>query len=90
VTDPGIARPAGRLFRRRGVLIRPSQDCSRMYGAAVVLNRVDVLSTSEYRETPVDRIEPNWLPGIDGTHTYTFDSRYECLDGYRHVRRLGR
>lgn len=88
VTDPGAARPAGRLFRRGGVLVRPSQDCVHGYGQAVVLNRVDVLSPSEYRETPMGRIEPTWLSGIEGTHTYTFDSRYECLDGYRHVRRL--
>lgn len=88
VTDPRTARPAGRLFRRGGVLIRPSQDCARAYGEAVVLNRVDVLSPSDYRETPVDRIEPDWLTGVERTHTYTFDSRYECLDGYRHVRRL--
>jgi hypothetical protein len=88
VTDPGTARPAGRLFRRKGVLIRPSQDCLRGYGRAVVLNRVDVLSPSEYRETPIGRIEPTWLRGMKGTHTYTFNSRYECLDGYRYVRRL--
>jgi hypothetical protein len=88
VIDPGSTRPAGRLFRREGTLIRPSQDCARVYGEAVVLNRVDVLSPSEYRETPVDRIEPDWLRGVERTHTYTFDSRYECLDGYRHVRRL--
>jgi hypothetical protein len=89
VTDPRRARPAGRLFRRGGVLVRPSQDCLRQYGRAVVLNRVDVLSPSEYRETPFERIEPTWLTGLEGTHTYTFDSRYECFDGYRHVRRLG-
>jgi hypothetical protein len=88
VTDPGTARPAGRLFMREGVVIRPGQDCSRGYGEAVVLNRVDKLSPSEYHETPVDRIEPDWMPGLEGTHTYTFDSQYECLDGYRQVRRL--
>jgi hypothetical protein len=88
VTDPGTARPAGRLFRREGALIRPGQDCARRYGEAVVLNRVDVLSPSAYRETPVDRIEPDWLTGLKGTHTYAFDSRYEYLDGFREVRRL--
>ncbi|HEY2600282.1 MAG TPA: hypothetical protein VGI67_01910 [Thermoleophilaceae bacterium] len=89
VTDPARARPAGRLFRRDGWLIRPGQDCARGYGQAVVLSRVDTLSASDYRETPVDRLPPDWLSGIEGTHTYTFDSRYECLDGYRHVSRLG-
>lgn len=88
VTDPGSARPAGRLFRRGNVLIRPSQDCSREYGEAVVLNRVDVLSPEEYHETAIGRIEPDWIPGVERTHTYTFDSRYECFDGYRRVPRL--
>jgi hypothetical protein len=88
VIDPGSARPAGRLFRREGTLIRPSQDCARVYGEAVILNRVDVLSPREYRETPVDRIAPDWLVGVQRTHTYTFDSRYECLDGYREVPRF--
>lgn len=87
VTDPGTARPAGRLYRRGGVLVRPGQDCSRRYGEAVVLCRVDVLTPDAYRETPIGRIEPDWMAGIEGTHTYTFDSRYECRDGYRHVRR---
>ena len=77
VSDMGTARPAGALFRCGDELIRPGQDCSRRYGEAVVLNRVDVLSTDEYRETPVGRIAPDWLPGLVGTHTYTFDSRYE-------------
>jgi hypothetical protein len=86
-TDAAGARPAGRLYRRRGELIRPGQDCSRRYGEAVVLHRVEVLSTTEYRETPVSRIEADWMPGIEATHTYTFDSLYECLDAYRHVRR---
>jgi hypothetical protein len=88
--DAAGARPAGRLFRRAGTLIRPAQDCSRRYGEAVVLHRVDVLSTTDYRETAVGRIDADWMPGIEATHTYTFDSRYECLDAYRHVRRLAR
>jgi hypothetical protein len=85
VTDPGSARPAGRLFRRQGTLLRPSQDCRQQYGHAIVLNEVEVLTTKDYREKPVARIEPNWMPGIEGTHTYTFDSRYQCLDAYRRV-----
>jgi hypothetical protein len=87
VTDPGRSRPAGRLYRRDGALYRPAQDGSRRYGGAVVLNRVEELTPAAYRETPAGRIEPDWMPGLLGTHTYTFDSRYECLDGGRRVRR---
>jgi hypothetical protein len=47
-----------------------------------------MLSPTEYREAPAGRIDPDWLPGLVGTHTYTFDSRYECLDGGRRVRRF--
>jgi hypothetical protein len=88
VTDPATARPAGRLFRRRGALIRPGQDCSRRYGGGIVLNRVEALSQTEYRERPVGRIDADWMPGLSGTHTYTFDSRYECLDAICAVPRL--
>ena len=88
VSDPRSARPAGRLFRHGTALIRPSQDCSRRYGEAVVLNQVEVLSKTDYRERPVGRIDPDWMPGLVGTHTYTFDSRYEFLDGIAPARRL--
>jgi hypothetical protein len=90
VSDPATARPAGRLFRRRGALIRPGQDCSRRYGEAIVLNRVEVLSQTEYRERPIGRIDADWMPGLSGTHTYTFDSRYECLDAICVAPRLRR
>ena len=36
VSDVRRARPAGRIFRHGGRLIRPSQDCSHGYGTAVV------------------------------------------------------
>ena len=39
-------------------LYRPTQDCSRHYGGAVVIQRIDVLTTEWFHETPVARIEP--------------------------------
>jgi hypothetical protein len=55
-----------------------------------VLNRVETLSRDSYRERPVARIEPDWMPRLRGTHTYNADAEYEYLDGYRTVSRFAR
>jgi methionyl-tRNA formyltransferase len=68
-SDARCARPAGRLFWWNGDLYRPSQDCSGQYGAAIVVNKVLQLTTSDYRETAVSRIEPKWAPHLLGAHT---------------------
>jgi hypothetical protein len=83
VCDVRSARPAGRIFRRSGKLLRPSQDCSERYGYATVFNRIERMTETEYREVPVARIEPDWLPGNLGTHTYNSDGGIEAVDGYR-------
>ena len=90
VSDVRRARPAGRVFQAGGDLVRPSQDCSRGYGRAVVLNRIDVLTPEEYAETPIGRIEPTWSPGLIGTHTYNATGQIEALDAQRFVPRLSR
>jgi hypothetical protein len=68
-SDARSARPAGRLFTWNGRLYRPSQDCSGQYGAAVVINRVDRLTPTEFQETAVSRLEPKWAPNLLATHT---------------------
>ena len=83
VSDVRSARPAGRIFRHDGQIIRPSQDCSRGYGTAVVFNRIDVLTLSQYAETAIGRIEPTWSPGLLGTHTYNCSRHVEAVDGRR-------
>jgi hypothetical protein len=88
VSDVRRARPAGRIFRHGGRVIRPSQDCSRGYGTAVVFNRIDLLTTEEYLETPIARVEPRWARGLVGTHTYNSIGRLEVLDGRRFALRL--
>jgi hypothetical protein len=90
VTDVRSGRPAGRIFAQDGAWIRPAQDCSRRYGYATILNRVDELTTATYRETAVARIGPEWLEANLATHTYNRDSLYETVDGYRRHRRLPR
>jgi hypothetical protein len=87
VSDARRARPAGRVLRYGDSLIRPAQDASGGYGKRISLNRIDVLTHDEYRETPVGTIEPGWLPGVVRTHTYTADGSIEALDGVRYERR---
>ncbi len=82
VSDVRRARPAGRPFMHDGELVRPSQDCSSRYGGAIVLNRVEVLSETDYREVTVGRIDPDWHPRCVGTHTINRSNRYEVIDGH--------
>lgn len=81
VCDVRRCRPAGRFFQQDGALIRPSQDCSETYGRAVTLNRVQVLTETEYREAPVATIGPEWFPRNLGTHTYDRCQAWHVVDG---------
>jgi hypothetical protein len=78
LSDVRRARPAGRLFTHGGRLIRPSQDCARSYGAAIVFNEVMELSPTGYRERPLSRLDPS--PGLDGCHTYNVTDGTEVID----------
>ena len=81
VSDVRSARPGGALFFEQGHLLRPAQDCALRYGHALVLNRVEELSESEYREVPYARIGPEWHPKNLCTHTYSRTDAFEVLDG---------
>ena len=80
VVDTRRARSAGPLFVRDGALYRPSQDCSRAYGHSISINRVDALDEREYRETPVERIEPGWRRDIMRVHTIGGSGRLRVVD----------
>lgn len=80
LSDVRQARGAGPLFRRDGNLYRPSQDCAADYGSAVSINRIDLLDTSSYRETPVGRIEPDRRAGMRCLHTFGTAGRLRVVD----------
>ncbi|MFZ1431074.1 MAG: hypothetical protein WAS21_30475 [Geminicoccaceae bacterium] len=89
--DVRNARPAGPPFLHEGRLYRPTQDCSRHYGGAVVLQRIDVLTTEWFHETRVARIEPDPNgPYPDGVHTLTaLGATQTLVDGKRTRLRVG-
>lgn len=80
VSDVRRARPAGRLFRHHGRLIRPAQDCAPGYGRAVVFNEVLELGPAVYRERTLSRLAPDWARAADQCHTYNADGGVEILD----------
>ncbi len=90
VADVRRARPAGRIFRHAGRLIRPGQDCSEAYGRRIVLSAITTLNDTDYEEHPIGSIEPAGTHGIERTHTYSFDGSTEALDGYRRTFRFAR
>jgi hypothetical protein len=70
--------------------VRPAQDCSRGYGHAITLNRIDCLTDLEYRQTTIGTISPAWAPRMLATHTLARTDRYEAIDGRVLRRRLTR
>jgi hypothetical protein len=89
VSDVRSARPAGRLFWSNNVLYRPSQDSSVRYGYATTINRVNHLTQTEYSETEVDKLLPNWDKNIIGIHTLNGLNEITVIDCLTRRRRFG-
>lgn len=84
--DVRSARPAGPPIAIDGELYRPSQDCSRTYGGAVVLNRVDRLTPTEFEEEVVGVLAPDPDgPYPDGLHTLGVHPNSTVIDAKRFV-----
>ncbi len=80
VCDGRRARPAGGIWVTDGVPYRPSQDCSLGYGYAVRINRIDKLTTGEYKESTVDSITPATDDRISGIHTFNRTGELTMMD----------
>ncbi len=80
--DVRSSRPGGTPFIHQGNLCRPAQDCSTGYGAAVVFNRIDRLTPTEFSETPVSRLDP-YLDRPHGLHTVSAAGDFTLVDGLR-------
>ena len=76
----GSARPAGRLFRRGGELVRPAQDCSRIYGGGIRLCVIDTLSETEFAEHEAELIRPSFVPGAEALHTMSEAGGFQVYD----------
>jgi hypothetical protein len=79
ISDVRSARPAGRIFRRDGRLIRPSQDSSLRYGYALNFNSITKLTIYDYEEELLERIEPP-NEEILAVHTYNESDDFVVVD----------
>jgi hypothetical protein len=80
ISDVRYARPAGHIFSRDGELIRPSQDSSLRYGYALNMNRITRLTTEEYEEELLERLEPPDDGDILAVHTHNFSGNLTVVD----------
>lgn len=78
--DATSARPAGPLFVHEGRLYRPTQDCSDSYGGAVNICEILTLTTEDFSERMVGRLDPSAFPGMDGLHTWAVSEGIEVID----------
>jgi hypothetical protein len=83
-TDVCSARPAGTPFVSGGALYRPAQDSSTTYGSRVVINRIQILTPTAFREEAVAFVEPDVNgPYPDGLHTLCAVGGMTLVDGKR-------
>jgi hypothetical protein len=82
--DKTFSRPAGAIFTRNGVKVRPTQDCSNLYGGAIAVCRIDTLTEGQFHQTSVGRLHA----GKFGCHTYNSHGRLEAIDVFGRVRGL--
>lgn len=82
--DAASSRPAGTPFFTDGAWHRPAQDCSRIYGGAVAINRIEVLTPTDFRESTVNvlRPDPNSRYAY-GLHTLAAWGDRTIIDGKR-------
>jgi len=78
VSDVRSTYPAGRLFRRDGGLIRPARDASLRPGRALSFYRITKLTTNEYEEEFLERIEP--LDDALAVNTYNNSGDFVVVD----------
>jgi hypothetical protein len=84
--DLRSSRSAGTPFiGEDGALYRPAQDCSRVYGGAVAVNRVSRLTPDEFEEEIAAYLRPDLDgPCPDGMHTLSAAGGRTLVDGKRH------
>lgn len=86
--DAAAARPAGRIVRRGGALIRPVQDCRHRYGGALGLARVLKLDHEGFAQVTEARLTPGGVWRGRHLHTLNRAGAFEFIDGTGYAPRI--
>lgn len=81
ISDVRKSRPAGKIFRQKGAIYRPSQNSSKSYGYGLKFNQVLKLNETEFEEIEVNSIEPNWDKSIKAVHSFNNEKGLTIIDG---------
>lgn len=81
VSDVRSARPAGNIYQQDGKLYRPSQNCSVRYGYGLKVHEIQKLTPTDYKESEVVSVEPNWDPKVKTVHTFNHQNGLAFIDG---------
>ena len=74
------ARPAGKIFQMNNKIIRPAQNCYKIYGNGVSFNEIIKLNENEYEEKQIEFFTPNWKNHMIGLHTFNYDTGFTVID----------
>ena len=84
--DVKSARCAGTPFQKDGIWYRPSMDYSEKLQWRITINRIDVLTEIDFRESPVRVIGPFEEEFFgDKTHTLSAAGKYTLVDGAKEI-----
>lgn len=83
--DGNIARCAGDVFTINGVTYRVAQDCTKCYGGAVYIQRIDTIDRT-LTFTNINRIAPQGFLWSKGLHTLNIYKDLIVVDGHGYRR----
>lgn len=86
--DAKSARPAGTMWIEEGCIHRPVQDCSRIYGGDVRIQRVEVLSKTTFLEFDLGSVTMQGVRNGLGFHTLSSLGDLRSIDMLRRIRRM--
>ena len=83
-SDLNGSRPAGAFIEVDGHIYRPAQNCANYYGESITINRIEVLTTTDFAEEAYMTIEPNQNDEFNyGIHTINAIDNLIIVDGQK-------